>query len=551
MQRRKIMYNVWIVDDEPFILEGLARLVDWTSLQLRLAGESEDGLLALQDMEASEAAVDILITDISMPEMNGIELIRACRSRNPALKCIILSGYSEFDYVREGMRLGIENYLLKPIDMAELAETLRATVEKLNRARIETLTGEQVELVRDNIMYRWMNGRISAEQWEARAEFLGLKLDSPCVLAAVAAWDAAGEACDAAAGDASAASSSSRPAGGSMPEACSPENIRSAASAWLGQTGRPHLLFLDDNDRLVILLGLPDAEAGTLRQAHSMLLALRRELGSPIRRPLRIGAGTAEIGFGQAPLSYRKAQTALEYALLHPEKMLLAYEEVAAVSEDPSCGPARPSIQIETYGRLLLALDEEALLEKISRDLDELAGSSHVRPEDVRLGAAEMVLELKRQAGDALQQGDLPPFQGAAADLYRCNSLAELKEQVRRIARTALQALGARQEQSPVVRQILAEIQTSYMHDYSLKTLGAAYHVNPVYLGQLIHKETGHSFSDCLHRVRIDKAMELLRGTGMKTHDIAKAVGYWDTAHFYKHFKKLVGVPPSQFRRLV
>lgn len=129
--------------------------------------------------------------------------------------------------------------------------------------------------------------------------------------------------------------------------------------------------------------------------------------------------------------------------------------------------------------------------------------------------------------------------------------LAELKEQVRRIARTALQALGARQEQSPVVRQIMAEIQTSYMDDYSLKTLGAAYHINPVYLGQLIHKETGHSFSDCLHRVRIDKAMELLRGTGMKTHDIAKAVGYWDTAHFYKHFKKLVGVPPSQFRRLV
>lgn len=188
---------------------------------------------------------------------------------------------------------------------------------------------------------------------------------------------------------------------------------------------------------------------------------------------------------------------------------------------------------------------------KISRDLDDLAGSSGVRPEDVRLGAAEMVLEIKRQVGDALQQGDLPPFQGAAADLYRCSSLAELKEQVRRIARTALQALGARQEQSPVVRQIMAEIQTSYMDDYSLKTLGAAYHINPVYLGQLIHKETGHSFSDCLHRVRIDKAMELLRGTGMKTHDIAKAVGYWDTAHFYKHFKKLVGVPPSQFRRLV
>ncbi|MGU3472890.1 response regulator [Paenibacillus sp. D51F] len=541
------MYNVWIVDDEPFILEGLARLVDWPSLQLRLAGESEDGLLALKDMEASEAAVDILITDISMPEMNGLELIRACRIRNPALKCIILSGYSEFDYVREGMRLGIENYLLKPIDMAELAETLRATVEKLNRARIEALTGEQVELVRDNIMYRWMNGRISAEQWEARAEFLGLKLDSPYIMAAVAEWDAA-------AGDASAAGDEgmmTAGAAGSMPEGSSAEMIRFAASAWLSQTGAPHLLFLDDNDRLVVLLGLPDADAGALEQAHSLLLALRIELESPIGCPLRIGAGTAEHGFDQAPNSYRKALTSLEYALLHPEKLLLAYDEVAAASEESASVPARPSMPTETYGRLLLALDEEALMEKISRDLDDLAGSSGIRPEDVRLAATEMVLEIKRQVGDALQQGDLPPFQGAAADLYRCASLDELKEQVRRIARTALQALGARQEQSPVVRQILAEIQTSYMHDYSLKTLGAAYHVNPVYLGQLIHKETGHSFSDCLHRVRIDKAMELLRGTGMKNHDIAKAVGYWDTAHFYKHFKKLVGVSPSQFRRLV
>ncbi|SIR51600.1 two-component system, response regulator YesN [Paenibacillus sp. RU4T] len=535
------MYNVWIVDDEPFILEGLARLVDWPSLQLRLAGESEDGLLALEDMKASEAAVDILITDISMPEMNGLELIRACRSRNPALKCIILSGYSEFDYVREGMRLGIENYLLKPIDMAELAETLRATVEKLNRARIDALTGEQVELVRDNIMYRWMNGRISAEQWEARAEFLGLKLDRPYVMAAVAAWDAA-------AGNPETGSSV---AAGSMTEGSSAESIRFAAAAWLTQTGAPHLLFLDDNDRLVVLLGLPDASAGALEQARSLLLALGNELESPVGCSLRIGAGTAEQGFDQAPHSYRKALTSLGYALLHPEKMLLEYEEIAAASEKSTSLPASPALSAETYGRLLLALDEEALMAKISRDLDDLAGSSGVRPEDVRLGAAEMVLEIKRQVGDALQQGDLPPFQGAAADLYRCSSLAELKEQVRRIARTALQALGARQEQSPVVRQIMAEIQTSYMDDYSLKTLGAAYHINPVYLGQLIHKETGHSFSDCLHRVRIDKAMELLRGTGMKTHDIAKAVGYWDTAHFYKHFKKLVGVPPSQFRRLV
>src|SRR4051794_8645973 len=124
------MYKVFIADDEPFIIEGLYDIVDWSELGMEIVGQAENGLEAMEALKRIPA--DILITDISMPKMNGLDLIRATRSFQPDLKIIVLSGYDEFAYLKEGMALGIENYLLKPINLEEFKATLHTIAEKLN-----------------------------------------------------------------------------------------------------------------------------------------------------------------------------------------------------------------------------------------------------------------------------------------------------------------------------------------------------------------------------------------------------------------------------------
>ncbi|WP_285229350.1 response regulator [Paenibacillus polymyxa] len=178
------MYKVFIVDDEPFIIEGLYDIVDWSSFGMEIVSHAGNGQAALQALTSQP--VDILITDISMPLMNGLDLIREARRVKPELKVIILSGFNEFEYLKEGMQLGIENYLLKPINVEELESTLSNTASKLDH----TLSPQAddaygIQILKDNILHRWLTGQIAATEFEERAQFMNLSLDAPDVAVAI------------------------------------------------------------------------------------------------------------------------------------------------------------------------------------------------------------------------------------------------------------------------------------------------------------------------------------------------------------------------------
>ncbi|KHF37280.1 putative response regulatory protein [Paenibacillus sp. P1XP2] len=178
------MRSVFIVDDEPFILEGLNNVVEWEELGTTLCGKAYDGKEAFEQLR--ETGCDILITDIMMREMDGLELIRRLKPLHPHMKFIVLSGYNEFNYVKEGMKLGIENYLLKPVNMKELAETIQSTVQKMDNAeRPAYWNAEELDILRDNVMNRWATGRIDPAELKNRLEFLDIPSDRSCYAAAV------------------------------------------------------------------------------------------------------------------------------------------------------------------------------------------------------------------------------------------------------------------------------------------------------------------------------------------------------------------------------
>ena len=96
--------------------------------------------------------------------------------------------------------------------------------------------------------------------------------------------------------------------------------------------------------------------------------------------------------------------------------------------------------------------------------------------------------------------------------------------------------------------QVLQHIEKHYAEELSLKLLGAHYHLHPVYLGQLFHKETGETFAEYINKYRIERAKEQLRSSNLKVHEIARNVGYWETGYFYKQFRKYVGISPTDFK---
>lgn len=131
----KCMYRVMLVEDEEFILQGIYQIIDWEKLDLKVVHMAHDGMEALQLWEMEE--VDIVITDISMPEMNGLQLMEELRKRAEHVRFIILSGYDEFEYARKAIRLDVENYILKPIDEEQLEQVLKQSVEKLKQINLK------------------------------------------------------------------------------------------------------------------------------------------------------------------------------------------------------------------------------------------------------------------------------------------------------------------------------------------------------------------------------------------------------------------------------
>ena len=154
------MYKVMLVDDEYMILEGLKQIIPWEELGFEIVKTAKRGQAALEYLQ--ENSIDLLITDVTMPKMSGIDLVREVRQFQPNLAVLILSGYQEFDYVRQGMELGVKGYLLKPINKEELEEKVQQI--KVELSEQEKLVSQK-EFYYETMIQKWLNDEINEDEF--------------------------------------------------------------------------------------------------------------------------------------------------------------------------------------------------------------------------------------------------------------------------------------------------------------------------------------------------------------------------------------------------
>ncbi|BBH22728.1 DNA-binding response regulator [Paenibacillus baekrokdamisoli] len=528
------MYSVFIVDDEPFILEGLPHVIRWEEYGLVITGQASDGLEALEMLRTTP--VDILITDITMPRMNGLELIRDAKLLNPELKCIILSGYHEFDYIKQGMALGIENYLLKPINIEELKVTVSSTAQKITDTyRKEMYSRSDLDILRDNILYRWMTDAIDAGELKHRAQLLGFRLDYPVY--AVAAVKLAFEAAE------------QRELSHLQRDHLISEAYQLCRSR-LENDNNACVTFIDTDGDIMAIFGLKDADSDCDRVRD-----LLRQIGSVIQEKLAVRAvitlADAEHNYVNAGRSYDSAKKLQEYYLIHSEEAVI--ERKLSIRDAKQAAAGGASIDLDAYGKLLFGKSKPELFAWIDAFFQRLQAVDAAPPAQIQNHAVEIIIHTKRLLKDVKLSNELVSndYKELFSSLFRIQLMEELKEHVKYIAGAAIDCLVSEDDElSPVIKQVLKHISVNYAEELSLKTLSQTFNINPVYLGQLFQKETGESFSDYVNKFRIETARKLLVNTHLKTIDIGKRVGYADTSYFYKQFKKYAGISPTEFRGL-
>ncbi|OPA79416.1 hypothetical protein BVG16_10085 [Paenibacillus selenitireducens] len=519
------MYNVFIVDDEPFILEGMPYIIPWEDYGLEIVGEASDGdqaLIALQQMH-----IDILITDITMPTMNGLELISRAREQFPEMKCIVLSGYDDFNYIKEGLQYGIENYLLKPIQVGELKQTLTRTVEKLDtRQRPESIPSNSLDILRDNILYRWVSNRIDTAELKSRALMLSFHIDYPYYRIAVI-----------------------------RPLKADHHPLAEDVMQDLYQISRYHAersegcqCFCDPEGDIIIISGSHDHMnhkanlQGTLDRCRSSVTAKHKGI------QLYISLGRMELNHSNVPASYESAKKLQEYFLIYEHHEMMDEEFVQL-----DISNKRWDMDLQTYTKLLLGMERSKLDVFIDTWFNELQCSQVASPSQIRNSAVECILHTKQLMQNYPYSTDwMQDYKALFTGIFRIHTLDQMKEHVKRIAGAAMECIRMEDDGlSPVIKQVVKHVEAQYEREISLKTLAQTYNMHPVYLGRLFQRETGQLFSDYLNKYRIEAAKQLLADSQYKTNEIACKVGYIDPSYFYKQFKKYCGISPALFRDML
>jgi len=515
------MYNVMIVDDEPLILRGMHSILEWNRYGLRIASEASSGEEAVERF--LESPVDIVITDIRMPGISGLELIETIRSVDPNVKFIVLSGYEDFQYVKEGIRFGIENYLLKPIDVDELAATVEGTVRKLEQEGKRRIRSEEEKsILRNNLLIRWMNGTIPLTELKQRADVADIPLGHRSYAVAVGMLQPADTV-----GDNLTFEAREEMAAGLFGD------VREMAPELL--PNYRVLGFVDLEGDLVFLFSDPESrlEPSVL---HRELEAIHRAVRERWHVDLRFSIGSTADGYADVSANYRKAKQLQSESLLNGGSFIVDGAQVVALKGN------EPTYDRLEFSMLLAKRDRDGLRERIQESFERLKHREYASIGDAQSMAMDMLIEAGKQAGRNR-------IADSFAQLLRLRGIEQIRRYVYEYIGGTLEEMSRTEDSlSPVIRKVLLDIHARYGSELSLKTLGHSYNVHPVYLGQLFKKEMGAGFTDYVNGYRIRIAKELLLHSDKKANEIAIEVGCADPNYFYKLFAKFTGVSPTEFR---
>ncbi|WP_066067059.1 response regulator transcription factor [Neobacillus soli] len=504
------MYKVLLADDESLITLGLRAILDWEDYGFEIAYTAESGEEALSYLK--DHPIDLLITDILMAEMSGLELIKEAKQIQPQIKSIVLTGYQEFGFIKQGLLLGIENYLVKPVDEDELLTTIQNVGRKLSTVPVvgaSSLTEDTTTLM-DNTLWRFLNGEIDKNDCLERLSFYNIQFTELIYNVSILNFE-------------------------QYHKTEITKKIRSIIEEHYSAT----CLYSPNHELIIIFGGTNEEELVKWNQSLvNRLCEEQKETGLfylSMGRPVKTIDELEESMINAS--EYSLLQLYSEPNVLISKGFTIDRQEELKKQQDFK----------ETIVKRILNADEETL-PMIDLFLDHLTKQSKFISPQV---AKKYTFDLMSYIHFSIQPDNLSSYTAAVERIVYSSDIAQVKAILREYCHELILSINNQVHmRSPIVQNVLQFIHAHYDQGISLKTLGQQFHVNAIYLGQLFQKEVGVVFSEYLNRYRLEKAKELLKTTHYRAGEIGKKVGYSDTTYFYKQFKKTVGTTPSEWRKI-
>ena len=525
------MLKVLLVDDEPFILQGLKAIVDWESEGFLISGMLSNGQEAYDFLKENQ--VDLILTDIKMPSMSGLELLRRIREEKISdAFCIVLTGFKDFAYIQEAIRYDCMDYLLKPVEKAELSDLLHR-VFKASDERRELIAAqkpmEQAYLAR-NLM-ALLFGKFDEKNVNYVKNHLQLSDEISYVDVEMA--DFTGEDEEFNEGDLRGAQ----------------RKMFEAVRSFLKEDEK-HCIFDVSRDEKSYDLGLIYCDYLAAKQNKSRLdfmVALRNEVKAVAGLNVTIFVGKSVPKIDAISKSYASACVLKSLEAFRSRKNVYFYEE------EISAKPGQIMILKDKIDEIIHEIEQDEK-ETIRKCVNDFYGelNSVASEETIRLNVNYFLFQLIHIAAELdsdINQEEILRF--IAEHSVEEGLLRGSSEHMVRFALEYSDYLAQlrRNVSGGVLLEIEKEIRENFATNLTLRDLGKKYFVNSSYLGQIFQKKHGKSFKDYLTGYRIDQAKKMLVNTDKRINEIAELVGYKDSDYFLKKFIELNGCTPSKYRK--
>lgn len=523
------MYRVLIADDDAIIRRGLRKTIDWNRYSMEIVGVACDGQEAL-DM-VRERTPHLLLTDIKMPLMDGIELMREARKICPELQVILLTAYEDFEYAKEAIKFRACDYLLKPLAKEDLLESvLNAKRQYDSRMREAHQKNKSRPLLNRQFISDLMSGYYSRTGIEEAVEELALKICGENLIALdlliVDYYDR------------------SRTLFGELLKYavfnCVQELSQSVEDCAVE-------VFQGNADHLYLVLSSTDRNADLENRATQLAASIRKTIQEVLNVETAVGIGSRYAGLVHIEDSIREAFTALKYRHLSQEKGYSVFQETVAAGTERRTELGEENKHL--IQKVLLGNCEEAM--EILEQCRQRVLQERISLGNLRMWCIGLVAHLLQETGNWSNLEGSFDYYESCDRICACSDLPQMFEIVSELIRNICSGVNETQPDSKTALVQKAEkyIASNYADSaLTLNSVADELHVSAVYLSLLFKKTRQITFSDFLSETRMEAARKLVEHTGLKAYEIGERVGYPNANYFSCLFKKKFHQSISEYR---
>lgn len=496
-----------IVDDEPIICQGLRQTVPWSELQTEVVAEAYDGEEALEKLQENQ--VDILLTDVKMPVMDGLELSEKIHQYYPDIRIIIISGYDEFEYAKRAMRQGVKDYLLKPVDIEELMrliESIRLEMDEqikkewqysLKQLLSSAALGDEMDIENKTIKRTVEDGYcFFVSEIMGYAEVI-LPLSEDEQHQFKRSW------------------------------------MEHLEKSLLSQNVYGVSIFTDEN-RLLTCCKLTNSNESFLQIFKRSLANVEKRLNVSFKGCISPGS-----------CSLMELRHLYQLVNKGMKRAPMINETVFKSEKLPSDGESKT--YPKSYEKRLKEAEEVTQIKEAVEGLFEHFQDEQWMLDDVvaalRVLELNLFVELLESFHQRLQE---------EINITVYNSYQQIEQLFYQDLKdyAATKKAAAEGSQSWLIKKAVTYIEDHFSQDLKAAEIADVINVSPNYFSQLIKHETGQHFNEFLHDIRIAHAKQLLKETPYRVFEIAEMVGYKDYKYFVQIFKRKADLTPTQYRNI-